>query len=1008
MKAKKSISKDISTKRLDSIPELSEMIDINELKVLLNDFYIMTGLGTSVIDNHGKVLVGIGRQRICRDFHWKNSACFSNCRESDIRLTKGLQAGKFNIIKCKNNIWDIATPLTVEDIHVGNLFIGQFLFDEEPVDEAVFRKQAEEFGFEEKDYLEALIEVPRISRQSVTNAMNLMVGFANMISCQGLNNLRIARSLKEKEDILRELQTSRGRFKTTIYNIAEAVVTVGATGVIEQMNRVAEQLTGWKEIDAVGKKIDEVINLTGNNGDNEKNAIGGLLEGLDNLSPSKLQILVSRTGKKIPISFSASDIAGSNSEKSGWVLVFADQTGEWEKQKASKAREERILRQRQALARLSVEESINSGEILAAKKILVKVATETIRTGRISIWLFSDDETVFECIELNESAEEMPSADAKLDPAKFRRYFEILKRESRINSTDSLNDLRLIELRDNYLVPLGITSLMDAGIFVEGRLAGVFSFEQVGERREWYADEESFVSTISTLTAQVLINAKRTKTQKELKESLMQNQALIDSIPDLVFLFNRNGVFLNFHSPSLNSLYVKPEQFLNKSVDEALPGYLARLTRENLDRLFSTGRPQIYEYEMEDEGITRYFDSRMVLCGSDKAMTIVREITDQKIIQKELLLAKEKAEESDKLKSAFLANMSHEIRTPMNSIIGFSSLLQERRLEEDKKVKYLDIITTNADHLLRLIDDIIDISKIESGDIELHHEPVDIQQLFEEILKMFYDRKPWVQIRFISGSLPLVLCDRVKLAQILANLVGNAIKFTNQGYVEYSVTVDNDFLVFSVEDTGPGIPESQKDEIFNRFSQGDHASATSRGGTGLGLAIAKAYIEKLGGSVWLESLPGKGTTFFFSVPYIPTEKDIKRIVKQEEIKGRRLNLLVAEDDILNFLFIEEIFAGMDVNIKHAKNGKEAVKLCRTEQFDLVLMDIKMPVMNGLDAIRKIKSINPNLPVIAVSAHAFWSEQEKAFREGCDDYITKPLRPDELKRKINNLVQFMVD
>lgn len=1008
MRDRKSITKDISTKRLDGIPELSEMIDINALKVLLGDFYIMTGLGTSVIDNHGKVLVGIGRQRICRDFHWENPACFSNCKESDIRLTKGLHAGKFNIIKCKNSIWDIATPIIVEEVQVGNLFMGQFLFDEEPVDEAVFRKQAKEFGFEEEDYLEALREVPRTSRQFVTHAMNLMVGFANMISCQGLNNIRIARALKEKEDILRELQTSRGRFKTTLYNIAEAIVTVSKTGVIEQMNRVAEQLTGWKESDAVGRKINEVINLTGNNADNKENIICELLERVDKLSPSKLQILVSRTGAKIPISFSASDIAGSNSEISGRVLVFDDQTVEWDKQKASEAREERILRQRQALAKLSVEESVNSGDILTAKKILVRVASEAIRTGRISIWLFSGDESVFECVELYDSAEEKHSADVKLDPEEFRNFFEILKRESRINSTDSLNDLRLIELRDNYLIPLGITSLMDAGIFIEGRLAGVFSFEQVGERREWFADEESFVSTISTLTAQVLINAKRVKTQKELKESLMQNQALIDSIPDLVFLFNRDGVFMNFHSPSINSLYVKPEQFLNKSVDEVLPAYLAKLTHENLNRLFSTGRPQVYEYEMEDEGNIRYFDSRMVICGSDNAMTIVREITDQKMIQKELMYAKEKAEQSDKLKSAFLANMSHEIRTPMNSIIGFSSLLRERRLEEEKKVKYLDIITTNADHLLRLIDDIIDISKIESGDIELHLEPVDIQQLFEEILKMFYDRKPWVQIRFISGSLPLILCDRVKLAQILSNLVGNAIKFTNQGYVEYSVKVDNDFLVFSVEDTGPGISKSQKDKIFNRFSQGDHASTASRGGTGLGLAIAKAYIEKLGGSVWLESLPGKGSTFFFSVPYIPTKKDSDRIFKQEELKGRQLRLLVAEDDILNFLFIEEIFAGMDVNIKHAVNGKEAVKLCKTQQFDLVLMDIKMPVMNGLDAIRKIKSINPNLPIIAVSAHAFWSEQEKAFKEGCDDYITKPLRPDELKRKVNNLVQFMGD
>jgi PAS domain S-box-containing protein len=671
---------------------------------------------------------------------------------------------------------------------------------------------------------------------------------------------------------------------------------------------------------------------------------------------------------------------------------------------AADAREMRIIRQRVALAKLSIENSIISGDIQSAKKVIAEIAADAMQTERISIWLFSDDESELNCIELYEAESKIHSEGSKLITSDYQRYFSAIRKDSRINSPDVYSDSRLTELKDNYFIPLKIRSLIDAGIFIEGRLAGVLSFEQVGHRREWFADEESFVSTISTLISQVLINAERTMARKALEESLAQNQALIDSIPDLVFLFSREGIFLNIHAPSFDSLFVKPEEFLNRNINEVLPGYLARLTHKNLQLLFKTGQPRYYEYEMDHKGTVRYFDSRMVLCGRDKAMTIVRDITEQKRIQKELLIAKEKAEESDRLKSAFLANMSHEIRTPMNSIVGFASLLKGKIPDEERKEKYLEIITSNADHLLRLINDIIDISKIESGDIDLHLETVDIQKLFEELLKMFFDRKPGVEIRFLTVSVPNILCDRVKLSQVLTNLLGNAIKFTNQGYVEYSVKLEGNSLVFRVEDTGSGVLEEMKELIFDRFAQGDNSASMSRGGTGLGLAIAKAYVEKMGGTIWVDSLPGKGSTFYFSIPYLPAGKHKTTKLKQEELIGRSMNILVAEDDILNYLFLEEIFSDLDVNIKHAANGKEAVELFKSEKFDLVLMDIKMPVMGGLEATRKIKSINPKIPVIAVSAHAFWSEQEKAFQAGCDDYITKPLRPEELKKKVNDRIK----
>lgn len=984
------------------LPDLGDLIDIRSLEKLLDDFYQLTGLGSSVIDAKGNVLAGVGRQRICMDFHWSNSETYKNCRESDLNITSGLNAGDFNILKCKNNLWDVATPIIIENQRVGNLFLGQFLIDEEPVNEEVFRNQARKFGFDEKKYLGALSETPRMSRSRVISAMNLMVGFANMISDQSMNNILLRRALKEKNELVTDLQASQEKFRATVYSILDGVISCETDGTIESMNKIAFELTGWSEEEAMGKKIDQILVFSENPGHDNFFKSGDLP--LTKEAPGEIPeilLLLSRSGQKVPVSLLSSLIQTRPGKVIGRVFVIRDQSAAWDKKLASDAREKRISRQRALLAKLSVDKSVISGDIDLSKKIIAEIASEAMQTDRVSIWLFSDDGTELNCIELYQARKNRHSEGYKLLTADYPTYFQALGREYRINSPDVLNDPFLSELTSKFFKPLGINSLIDAAIFSEGKLAGVVCFEHTGNKREWLPDDEAFVSIIATLITQILINADRTRTYEALKDSLLRNQALIDSIPDLVFLFSKEGVFMNFHSPGKGSLYVEPEQFMNKPVDEVLPAYLADLTHENLKILFKTGRSRTYEYEMDDKGKARYFDARMVLCGEDKAMTIVREITQQKNTRRELMIAKERAEESDRLKSAFLANMSHEIRTPMNGIIGFAGLLKRDNIDKEKKGKYIDIITSNADHLLNLINDIIDISKIESGDIELHEEVVDLQLLFEDLIRMFYDRKPGVEIRFVSGNLPVIIIDKLKLTQVISNLIGNAIKFTDQGYVEYSVVKEDNMLVFGVEDSGQGIADKDKDIIFDRFAQGGYTPFMSRGGTGLGLAIAKAYTEKMGGRIWFNSIRGKGSTFYFSVPYVPAKAKEKKKTSAGIAIESSLTILVAEDDDLNYLFIEEVFSGYDIRIIHARDGNEAIKLCYKYKFDLVLMDIKMPVMNGLEATKIIKKMIPELPVIAVSAHAFWTDHEKAFDAGCDDYITKPLQPEELTRKIKN-------
>jgi PAS domain S-box-containing protein len=390
-----------------------------------------------------------------------------------------------------------------------------------------------------------------------------------------------------------------------------------------------------------------------------------------------------------------------------------------------------------------------------------------------------------------------------------------------------------------------------------------------------------------------------------------------------------------------------------------------------------------------------------------KFIGIKEDITDKKSLMEELVSAKERAEESDRLKSAFLANMSHEIRTPMNSIVGFSGLLKSDRLEEEKKNRYIEIINSNADHLLCLIEDIIDISKIETGNIEFHRDTVYIDELFRDLKTRFQAQNTRVEIRYDTNKVDIILGDRVKLSQILSNLIGNALKFTVKGFIEYTVARKDDMLIFKVQDTGTGIRKEDREKIFNRFVQGDRSIWMSRSGTGLGLAIARAYVDKMGGEIWLDSKWGQGSTFWFSIPYLQTDFKVPAVQQSgvdKTVFDMKFKILVAEDDAPGFMLIEEILNEKGAEITHARNGKEAVDHASRYDFDLVLMDIKMPVMDGLEATRIIKSIKPGLPVIAVSAHAFTDEQERALQAGCSNYITKPLYSEELISVISKVMK----
>jgi PAS domain S-box-containing protein len=367
-------------------------------------------------------------------------------------------------------------------------------------------------------------------------------------------------------------------------------------------------------------------------------------------------------------------------------------------------------------------------------------------------------------------------------------------------------------------------------------------------------------------------------------------------------------------------------------------------------------------------------------------------------INDELTVSKEKAEESDRLKSAFLANMSHEIRTPLNAIIGFSALLKDVAGSPNKTEEYVEIIEASGQQLLNIIDDILEISRIEAGQISIKQNPVDINRVMRELYQLFSKQamSKGLELQLMGDyhSEFDIMSDEMRLKQIMSNLLSNAIKFTHEGNIKFGYFITDNKLRFLVRDTGIGITESDHAIIFKPFRQVETGSTRNYGGNGLGLSISRALVEKLGGTISVKSELLRGSDFSFTIPFIEQSEPAVARPKQESIPRHRWDqhvILVAEDEMYNYSYIEELLSPTRARIIHAWDGKEAVEMVKKyPEISLVLMDIKMPEMDGYTATRLIKNIRPELPIVAQTAYAMAEERESALHAGFDQYISKPL------------------
>ena len=431
--------------------------------------------------------------------------------------------------------------------------------------------------------------------------------------------------------------------------------------------------------------------------------------------------------------------------------------------------------------------------------------------------------------------------------------------------------------------------------------------------------------------------------------------------------------------------------------------------RDDLTLLRTGERQTFIEEYVSVTGETRIVNTSKSLVPVENRLPLIIgvswDITDMKNAELEIVEARIRAEESDRLKSAFLANMSHEIRTPLNAIVGFAKLIGEVETEEEKQ-QFIDIIDVNSELLLQLINDILDISKIEAGTLEFRFRPMNLNDLCRSELEVHKPRvKPGVELVFEERVANVeIVCDQNRLAQVISNLLNNAGKFTEEGEIRFGFDLKDGRVEFFVQDTGMGIPPEKARNIFDRFVKLNDFAA----GTGLGLAISKMIVEKLDGTIGVDSEPGKGTRFHFSIPVVHRDggkDDEQHCAAPGRDDGKSWVLLVAEDSDTNFRLIEAVLSRR-FSLVRAHTGAEAVDMFGTVQPDAVLMDIRMPVMDGLEATRRIRSVSADVPIIAMSAYSSGSEIESARNAGCNEFLVKPLSQYSLHRALNAaLVEF---
>ena len=794
-----------------------------------------------------------------------------------------------------------------------------------------------------------------------------------------------------------------------------AILSRLADDVVIAVNRKAIEIVRMSAAEVVGHKVTEFYTRP-----EERATLVERLQADGRAEDVLLQVGRSGRGTRW---LRASSTLVSVEGKPTVLSVFNDVTEQVNAEDTLRASEQRLVEQSEALTALTAQQACAGPCFEKRLAELLETAARTLRAERVSMWRFGDDRDELRCVDLFMRTPARHVSGDVLRREHSREYFRAIERERVIAADDAPADPRTREFAEGYLHLHRIGAMLDVPLRQRDTTIGVLCVEHVGAARVWTIDERNFALSVANLVTAANAENEREQAVLRLAENEARVRLVLDTAHDAFVGMHADGSVVAWNRQAAATFGYSREEAIGRPLSALIiPAAFRDAHARGLARFLATGEGPILNRRLELTALHRdghQFPIEITVTnpirsdGGTFFGAFLRDISERRRHEAELRQAKEAAEAATQAKSEFLANMSHELRTPLNGVLGYAQLLQRDRDLAPVQREALDAIATCGAHLLDLINDVLDLSRIEARRIDHDPSPADLRRMAADLEQMFANqvRKKGIgfTLRVDDAVPPRVLVDGRHVRQVLFNLLGNAVKFTANGTIGLEMGVDPEggVLTFAVADTGPGIEAANLERIFEAFGQTDAGRAA--GGTGLGLTISARLVRAMDGELKVQSTPGRGSRFSFALP-LTIAPDAPACAGPDEdgpsidarlAPGVELTALVADDNIVNRRVLASILESAGARVITASGGVEAVELATRHIPDVVLMDRRMADLDGFEATRRIHAhpATARTPVLAVTASAFGDVRDAAREAGCVDFVQKPIRAEVLFAKL---------